>query len=250
MYQANVEGTRAVLGAAAAAGCSRIVHTSTVGCIGWLTNPRSDADLADETTPVSERHMVNPYKRSKWQAEIIAREFAAGGAPVVIVNPTAPAGPGDARPTPTGKIIIDFMRGALPAYVDTGMNWVHVRDVAQGHIRAAERGRAGERYILGNAGGNWRFKHALEVLAKTTGRPAPRIRLPYSVAWLIGCASEVFARLSGGTPVAPLGAVRMASHRVFINPAKAIRELGLPQTPPEQALAEAVQWFRERGYVR
>ena len=165
MYAANVEGTRHVLEAAAGAGCRRIVYTSTVGCIGLPSQGRGDVVPGDETTPVSEAQMRNHYKRSKWRAEVLARELAARGCPVVIVNPSAPIGPFDLKPTPTGKVVLDFLQGKLPAYLDTGLNWVHVRDVAAGEILAAEKGRIGERYILGNAEGNWTMKHTLEVLA-------------------------------------------------------------------------------------
>jgi len=154
MYAANVQGTRNVLEAAIAAGCRRIVYTSTVGCIGLGRQDRSQVVPTDETTPVSAAQMSNHYKRSKWQAEQIARELASGGAPVVIVNPSTPIGPYDVKPTPTGQIVLDFLRRKMPAYLDTGLNWVHVRDVAEGHILAAEKGRLGERYILGNAEGN------------------------------------------------------------------------------------------------
>src|SRR5213594_1482490 len=185
MYAANVEGTRNVIEAAAAAGCSRIVYTSTVGCIGL---PRASSQGAliptDETAPVSEAQMSNHYKRSKWQAEVLARELAAKGAPVVIVNPSAPVGPGDVKPTPTGQVIADFLNRRMPAYLDTGLNWVHVRDVAVGHILAAEKGRVGERYILGNAQGNWTMKEAFAVLEEITSVPAPRLRIPYGVAWM------------------------------------------------------------------
>src|SRR5438105_6525946 len=182
MYAANVEGTRTVLERAAGAGCARIVYTSTVGCIG---RPKwSDGKLvpSDETAPVSGRQMSNHYKRSKWQAEQVALKLAAKGLPIVIVNPTAPVGPRDVKPTPTGKVIVDFLNRAMPAYLDTGLNWVHVHDVAIGHILAAERGRIGERYILGNADGNWTMKQAFSVLEEITGVPAPQIRIPYFVA--------------------------------------------------------------------
>jgi len=192
----------------------------------------------------------NPYKHSKWLAERRARALAAEGLPVVIVNPSAPVGPRDVKPTPTGRVILDFLHRALPAYLDTGLNWVHVRDVAQGHLLAAEKGRVGERYILGHAEGNWTLKQALEVLAEITGLPAPRWRVPYGVAWTAAVAGEAVARLTRRPPKAPLAGVRMARHKMFFNPAKAIRELGLPQTPPRQALADAVEWFRAHGYAR
>jgi len=250
MYATNVEGTRQVLEAAGQAGCARIVYTSTVGCIG-LPRPAGPGRLvpADETTPVAERHLVNHYKRSKWQAEQVALELARRGLPVVVVNPTAPVGPRDVKPTPTGRVVLDFLRRALPAYVDTGLNLVHVRDVAVGHILAAENGRVGERYILGHAEGNWTMKQALDTLAELTGLPAPRLRVPYLLALLAGYLSEALAALTGKPPRAPLAGVRMARHKMWFSPARAIRELGLPQTPPRQALADAVAWFQVNGYV-
>ncbi|HWI56271.1 MAG TPA: NAD-dependent dehydratase, partial [Bacillota bacterium] len=161
-----------------------------------------------------------------------------------------PVGPRDVKPTPTGKVIVDFLNRQMPAYLDTGLNWVHVRDVAVGHILAAEKGRIGERYILGNAQGNWTMKEAFAVLEALTGIQAPRMRVPYVVALGAAYVDEAIARFSGKPPKAPLAGVRMAKYKMFFNPAKAIRELGLPQTPPKQALADAVAWFREQGYVR
>ena len=244
MYAANVDGTRRVINAAVAAGCRRIVYTSTVGCIGLPRESGGKIVPTDEATPVSGAQMSNHYKRSKWQAEEIARACAAKGAPVIIVNPTAPIGPRDVKPTPTGRIILDFLNGRLPAYLDTGLNWVHVRDVAAGHILAAEKGRVGERYILGNADGNWTMKEALGVLEELSGRPAPKWRVPYCVALLAACADEGLSALTGREPKAPLAGVRMAKYKMFFSPAKAIRELGLPQTPPRQAFADAIEWFR------
>src|SRR5258706_3457137 len=182
MYAANVEGTRHVIEAAGAAGCSRIVYTSTVGCIGLPRAVKGDVTPTDETTPVSGAQMSNHYKRSKWQAEEVAGELARKGLPVIIVNPSAPVGPRDVKPTPTGQVIVDFLNRKMPAYLDTGLNWVHVRDVAVGHILAAEKGRVGERYILGHAEGNWTMKAAFAVLEGITGVPAPGFRVPYFVA--------------------------------------------------------------------
>jgi dihydroflavonol-4-reductase len=250
MYEANVEGTRNILSAARRAGCSRIVYTSTVGCIGLpKADPQGNVVPTDETTPVSEGQMSNHYKLSKWRAEQVALEFAKAGLPVVIVNPSAPVGPRDVKPTPTGKVIVDFLNRAMPAYLETGLNWVHVRDVAQGHILAAEKGKVGERYILGNREGNWTMQQAFRVLEKISGVPAPRFRIPYQVALTAAYADETFSHFTGKPPKAPLAGVRMARYKMFFNPAKAIRELGLPQTPPEEALAEAVRWFREHGYA-
>ena len=245
MYAANVEGTRHVLQAAAAAGCRRIVYTSTVGCIGLPRESGGKIMPTDEDAPVSAAQMSNHYKRSKWQAEEVARQLAAQGAPVVIVNPSAPVGPRDLKPTPTGKIILDFLNRKLPAYLDTGLNWVHVRDVAAGQILAAEKGRLGERYILGNAQGNWTMRETLAVLEELSGVPAPKWRAPYVVALLAAYGNEALSALTGREPKAPLAGVRMAKYKMFFNPAKAIRELGLPQTPPRQAFADAIDWFRK-----
>jgi len=250
MYAANVEGTRHVLEAAADAGCSRIVYTSTVGCIGLPKESNGTLTPTDETTPVSEAQMSNHYKLSKWRAEVVARELAAKNLPVIIVNPSAPVGPRDVKPTPTGQVIVDFLNSAMPAFLDTGLNWVHVRDVAIGHILAAENGRVGERYILGNASGNWTMKQALDVLAEITGLPAPKFQVPWTVALLAAQVDEMISKFTGRPPKAPLAGVRMAKYKMFFNPAKAIRELGLPQTPPRQALADAVEWFRANGSVK
>ncbi|HTL54509.1 MAG TPA: hopanoid-associated sugar epimerase [Candidatus Limnocylindrales bacterium] len=250
MYAANVEGTRTVLEAAAAALCSRIVYTSTVGCIGLPAGEKGQLVPTDETCATSEAQMTNHYKRSKWQAEQVALQLAEQGLPVVIVNPSAPVGPRDVKPTPTGQVIVDFLNRAMPAYLETGLNWVHVRDVAVGHILAAEKGRVGERYILGNAEGNWTLREAFSVLEQITGIPAPKIRVPYIVALSAAYLDEAMSKLSGKPPKAPLAGVRMAKYKMFFNPAKAIQELGLPQTPPRQALADAVEWFRANGYVK
>ncbi len=250
MYAANVEGTRNVIAAATAMGCSRIVYTSTVGCIGLPSEINRRAVPTDETATVSEVQMSNHYKRSKWQAEQLALELARNGSPVVIVNPSAPVGPRDVKPTPTGQVIVDFLNRAMPAYLDTGLNWVHVRDVAAGHILAAARGRVGERYILGNAEGNWTMQQAFAILEEITGVVAPRTRIPYWVALAAAHANEAMSALTRKRPKAPLAGVRMAKYKMFFNPAKAIRELGLPQSSPKQALADAVEWFRANGYIR
>jgi len=250
MYAANVEGTRNVLEAAGHAGCSRIVYTSTVGCIGLPTPMDGKIIPTDESTPTSEAQMSNHYKRSKWRAEQVAVELARKGLPVVIVNPSAPIGPRDVKPTPTGKVIVDFLNRAMPAFLDTGLNWVHVRDVAIGHILAAEKGRVGERYILGNADGNWTMREAFAVLQEITGVPAPKTRIPYSIALMAAHVDETISKLTGKHPKAPLAGVRMAKYKMFFNPAKAVRELGLPQTTPRQALADAVEWFRVNGFVK
>ncbi len=243
LYRANVDGTRAVLAAAAEAGAERIIYTSTVGAVGI---PK-DGSPGDERTPVSLADMVGAYKASKFLAERVADEWAARGAPVVTVNPSAPVGPWDVKPTPTGQMIVDFLKGKMVASLDTGLNLVHVRDVARGHILAGDRGRVGQRYILGHR--NLPLLEIFRMLATLTGIPAPRFRVPYAVAWLTAVGMEGIARLRGGAPQVPLTAVRMARKRMYFSAAKAVTELGLPQTPVEQALRDAVDWFVERGYA-
>jgi dihydroflavonol-4-reductase len=250
MYAVNVEGTRNVIEAAATVGCQRVVYTSTVGCLRMPTAEPGRLITSDETAGAAQAEMSNHYKRSKWQAEEVAVQMARRGLPVIIVNPTAPVGPRDVKPTPTGKVIVDFLNRKMPAYLDTGLNWVHVRDVAIGHILAAEHGRLGERYILGNAEGNWTMKEAFAVLEKVSGIPAPKTQVPYRVALIFAHLNEMVSAITGKPPKAPVAGVRMAKYKMFFSPAKAIRELGLPQTPPEQALADAVAWFRENGYVK
>jgi dihydroflavonol-4-reductase len=250
MYAANVEGTRNVIQAATDAGIPRVVYTSTVGCIAVPQSGAGEVIPSNEECYCDISTMTNDYKRSKFQAEQVALELADKGAPVVIVNPTAPIGPRDVKPTPTGKVIVDYLNRAMPGYVDTGLNWVHVRDVCIGHILAAEKGRVGERYILGNAEGNWTLQKAFAVLEELTGIPAPKLKVPFGVALTAAYFSEAIARFTGKPPKAPLGGVRMAKYKMFFDPTKALTDLGLPQTPPEQALADAVQWFREHGYAR
>lgn len=251
MYAVNVEGTRKVLEAAGQAGCQKIVYTSTVGCIGLPAQNQGTAIPGTETGVASPENLSGDYKKSKFQAEAVALELQRKqGLPIVIVNPSAPVGPGDVKPTPTGQIIVDFLNRRLPAYLETGLNWVHVRDVAIGHILAAEMGRFGERYILGNAQGNWTMQQTLAVLGKLSGLPAPNRKLPYWLALRAAEISEGIAYFTGRAPQATLAGVRMAKHKMWFSPAKAIRELGLPQTPPEQAFADAVQWFRANGYVK
>jgi dihydroflavonol-4-reductase len=243
VYRTNVDGTRHVLQAAADAGADRIVYTSTVGAVGI---PK-DGTWGDESTAVFLHDMVGAYKASKFLAERVAEELALRGAPIVTVNPSAPVGPWDIKPTPTGEMIVDFLKGRMVASLDTGLNLVHVQDVARGHILAADRGRVGERYILGNE--NLSLLEIFRLLAKITGITAPRFRVPYAVAWLAAAGMEGVARLTGRAPRVPLTAVRMARKRMYFSAAKAVRELGLPQTPVSTALADAVQWFVERGYA-
>lgn len=249
MYATNVDGTRRVLEAARRAGCARIVHTSTVSSLRPPRPARGGVAPADESTPLTESECDTPYRHSKWLGEQVALQMAAAGAPVVVVNPCAPVGPRDVKPTPTGRLIVDFLCRNLPGYLDTGFNWVHVRDVAAGHILAAERGRPGERYLLGNAEGNWTLRETLAVLAELAGLPAPGWQVPYALAWTAAVVNEGVSRLTRRPPRAPLAGVRMARGKMFFTPAKAIRELGLPQTPPRQAFAEAIDWFRSHGYA-
>jgi len=241
MYDSNVEGTRNLLEAARTAGVERVVYTSTVGCIGV-----PEGGAGDEDMPVRLEDMVGAYKRSKFLAEQIALEYARLGLPVVIVNPTAPIGDHDFKPTPTGRIIVDFVRGAMPAFLDTGLNLVDVRDVAEGHRLACERGRRGERYILGCE--NLTLEQILRRLAGVSGRRAPATRIPYAVAWAAGAASTAWARLTSGEPRVPLDAVRMARKKMFVTHRKASVELGFAPSGVDGALARAVEWFRRNGY--
>ena len=199
-----------------------------------------------EDQPVRLEEMKGAYKRSKYLAERAALEFAAGGLPVVIVNPTAPIGDHDIKPTPTGRIVLDFLRGDMPAFIDAGLNVVDARDVALGHLLACERGRIGERYILGSE--NLTLAQILEKLAAIAGRPAPTVKLPYAVAYAAGVVSTGWARVTGKPPRAPIDAVRMARKKMFVSHAKAARELGFDPGPAAGALARAVEWFRANGY--
>ena len=246
LYRANVDGTRSLLQACADAGITRVVYTSSVGTLGI---PAGGAP-GTETTPVTLADMVGPYKRSKFLAEEVALDFARAGLPVVVVNPSAPIGPWDVKPTPTGQLIVDALDGRLFATVDTGLNLVHVRDVARGHLLAEARGRVGEKYILGHAAGNLSLAAIGRLIADVAGCRAPSVRIPYAVAWCAAACSEGFARLTGGVPKVPLDAVRMARKRMYFSPAKAIRELGLPQTDVRDAVRDAVEWFFQHGYVR
>jgi dihydroflavonol-4-reductase len=243
IYENNVTGTCNLLAAAQRAGVERFVYTSTVATIAV---PRPG--LPDERTEARLEEMIGHYKRSKFLAEQEARRAAAAGQPVVIVNPTAPVGPGDWKPTPTGRIVLDFLAGRMPAYVDTGLNLVAVEDVAAGHLLAAERGRPGERYILGAR--NMTLKEILDVLAAIAGRAAPRWRMPHAVALAAAHADRFFAQLLGREPQIPLEGVRMARHKMFVDASKAPRELGFAPGPVEGALERAVRWYEENGYVR
>jgi len=240
----NVAGTENVMRAAAQARVARVVHTSSVGALG----KSADGSPATEETPVVPSSLVGPYKRSKYEAERVAQEWSKRGLPVVIVNPSTPVGELDVKPTPTGQMIVDFLNGRMPAYVDTGLNLVDVRDVADGHILAAERGRVGEKYILGNQ--DMTLKEILDALSRLTGIPSPRIRLPHWIPLTAAALDAAKSRVTGRAARIPLEGVRMSRYKMFFDPSKAVRELGLPRSPVEGALARAVAWFRENGYAR
>ena len=238
-YRANVDGTRAILEAARRVGVPRIVYTSSVATLGI---PK-DGTPGSEITPVSVDDMIGHYKRSKFLAEEEARKFAAEGLPIVIVNPSTPIGPYDIKPTPTGRVVRDAMAGKVPAYVDTGLNIVHVDDVAEGHWLAFERGVVGERYVLG--GFDMSLREVLTEIADIVGRSPPKIRLPHAVVMPIAYVSEAWARLTGMNPIATVEEVRMSKKRMFFSSAKAERELGYSARPARLALEDAVQWFRQ-----
>jgi len=243
MYRANVECTRAILAAARINKVRRVVYTSSVATMGF-----TQSSLADENSPVSLANMIGPYKRSQFMAEQVAIKAARAGQDVVIVNPTTPVGERDIKPTPTGRIVVDFLKKKFPAYVDTGLNLVDVKECAQGHIAALEKGRPGERYILG--GENLTLKQILDRLAAITGLPSPTIRVPYFVALATGVIDEIVTgRLLGREPRATIDAVRMGRKKMFITSAKAERELGWRITPVDNALRRAATWFRENGYA-
>ncbi|CAI2717262.1 hopanoid-associated sugar epimerase [Nitrospina watsonii] len=245
MYDINVAGTRNILHAAQQAGLERVVYTSTVGCIGLSSNGGSGT----ETTPFNPATLCNDYKRSKYEAEQVALEFANNGLPLVIVNPSAPVGPRDIKPTPTGKVIQDFLNGNMPAYLDTGLNLIDVRDCARGHLLAEERGTPGERYILGNR--NMSLKEILDTLSNITGIPAPKVQMPYWVAYSAGWVCDAVSDyITHKPPAVPLGGVKMAKYHMYFDASKAVQELGLPQNPVEQALSDAVHWMREHGLAR
>ncbi len=239
LYQANVEGTRAILRAAQQAQVPRIVYTSSVATLGIPT----DGSLGDENTPVTLADMIGHYKRSKFLAEEVAQQFAHEGLPVVIVNPSTPIGPRDIKPTPTGRVVRDAMLGRLPAYVDTGLNVVHVDDVAEGHWLAFQKGQVGERYVLG--GENFTLRELLTEIAQIVGRQPPRWRLPHELVMPIAHVAEMWARLTGMQPVATVEEVRMSKKHMFFSSAKAERELGYAPSPARQALVDAVEWFRQ-----
>jgi dihydroflavonol-4-reductase len=243
LYRANVDGTRNILAAARQAGVGRVVYTSSVATIGIP----ADGTPGDERTPVRLEAMIGHYKRSKFLAEQAALEAARDGLSLVIVNPSTPIGPGDVKPTPTGQVVRDAAAGRMPAYVDTGLNIVHVDDVATGHLLALRRGISGERYILG--GRDMTLQQILGEIARIVGRKPPRVRLPYGVVLPMAYLAEGMARISGRSGRLTLEGLRMSRKRMFFSSAKAERELGYSWRPPVEAFADAVRWFRERGLV-
>lgn len=243
MYRANVEGTRNILEIALEEEIARVVYTSTVGALGIPKNGLP----GNEETPVTVHEMVGHYKRSKFLAEREAERIARLGLPIVIVNPSTPVGPWDVKPTPTGRMIVDYLKGQMFGYIHTGLNLVHVGDVARGHILAARTGRVGEKYILGNQ--DLTLREIFKKLEQISGIPAPRMRIPYPVALLASCASELYARARRQDPQIPLTGVRMSRKIMFFDPSKAIRELRFPQTPVEEALRESVEWYWSHEYA-
>jgi dihydroflavonol-4-reductase len=244
LYDSNVEGTRNILNAAKAAGVQRVVYTSSVATMGFGNN----GQLTDENTPVTLSNMIGDYKRSKFMAEQLVIEAARAGQHVIMVNPTTPIGERDIKPTPTGRIIVDFLKRKFPAYVDTGLNLLDVTDCAEGHLLALEKARPGERYILG--GENLTLKQILDKLAAITGLPSPKIELPYAVAYATGVVDTlVTGKLRRREPRVTLDAVRMGRKKMFVSSAKAERELGWRAAPVNDALLRAVDWFSANGYV-
>lgn len=243
IQRTNVRGTHNLLLAARHRGVRRIVHTSSVATLGL--NP--DDTPADETTPARLADMIGAYKRSKYLSEALVRCCAASGSDIVIVNPAAPVGPRDAKPTPTGRMVLDAARGRMPAYVDTGLCIVHVDDVAEGHVLAYERGQRGRRYVLG--GENLSLKAILTTIAQLAGRRAPRLKLSPAALLPVAHVAEAWARVSGRTPLISVAGVELARHRMFFSSARATTELGYRARPAREALADAIQWFRDHGYL-
>ena len=241
----NVDGTRSLMEAALAARVGRIVYTSSVATLGW----RADGGAADETTPSTLADMVGHYKRSKFLAEAAVRDLVQTRAlPAVIVNPSTPVGPRDVKPTPTGRIIVEAASGRMPAYVDTGLNLVHVDDVARGHLLAEDKGRVGERYILG--GENLTLGDILRLVAGIVGRKPPKVEVPAALVWPVAVIEEALGWLIGREPFATREGLRMSRHKMFFSSAKAEHELGYRSRPARDGLADAVAWFRQAGMVR
>lgn len=243
MYDINVQGTKNIMSAAMDAAVEKVIYTSSVGALATSLDGR----LADEETPVRLSDMTGHYKRSKFLAEREVYGFIDKGLPVVIVSPSTPVGAMDTKPTPTGKIIVDFLNGRMPAYLDTGLNFADVEDVACGHWLAYLHGRIGEKYILGNR--NMSLGDFLRLLAKMSGKRPPAIRLPYFPVLAAACINELFSRVTKKPPLIPLAGVRMARRYMYFDCSKAVRELKLPQGPIEGALEKAIAWFRDNGYL-
>ena len=245
MYAINVQGTKNIMRAALMHPVEKVVYTSTVGVLttgakGVPSNEESSADIRD---------MIGHYKKSKFLAEGEVKHFIEPGLPAVIVNPSTPIGPYDRKPTPTGKIIVDFLNGKIPAYLDTGLNFVDVEDVAAGHVLAAEQGRIGERYILGNR--NITLREFFGILARMTGKKAPAVRLPYVPVLMAAYINEALSTwITGRQPVIPLTGVKMARTYMFFDCAKAVKELHMPQSPVEGALEKAIRWFEHNNYIK
>jgi dihydroflavonol-4-reductase len=246
MDRVNVQGTRDLFHAAASAGVQKIVFTSSVSAVG---RPEYNGQLGigrEELDPTPDQ-LVGPYKRSKFAADFLVRRLAKEGLPVVIVNPSTPIGSHDIRPTPTGKMIVDFLNHRMPAYLNTGLNFVDVEDVAAGHWLAAQKGKIGERYILGRL--NLTLKEFLGLVGTAAGIPAPKFQIPYAVAWMAGALSTGMSYFTHKEPAVPLDGVRMAHDKMFYDGSKAVKELGMPQSPIPAAIEKAVHWFRENNYA-
>ncbi len=243
IYEVNVQGTKNVLQASLEAKVQRVVYTSTVSTVA----PPEPGQVSNEDDYAMPEHLVGSYKRSKFQAEQEAMKLWEKGLPLVVVNPTAPVGRGDVKPTPTGKTVLDFIRGRMPAYMETGLNIVDVEDVARGHILALKKGRPGQRYILGNR--NMSLKEIFAVLAEVTGKRPPKLKIPYWLGLTAGYIDDAIeGKMLRMEPRIPLEGVKIARHPMYVDCSKAVKELGLPQTPAEEALAKAVKWFNDNGY--
>src|SRR3989338_1087238 len=263
IIEANVQGTENILEVAEKVGVKKIVYTSSVAAVGRPENVlREDWQKLDEinrkawekkvsgneTMDPTEHQLIGPYKKSKYLAELVARKFAQKGAPIVIVNPSTPIGSHDIKPTPTGKLILDFLNRQMPAYLETGLNLVDVQDVAEGHLLASEKGKIGERYILGNK--NLMLKEIFQILEEITGIPAPKLRIPYWIAYSAGFLTTTFAQITGVPPKVPLDGVKMAREIMFYNPSQAVQELGMAQNDIKKSLEESVKFFKDYGYVK
>jgi dihydroflavonol-4-reductase len=252
IYDSNVGGTKNLLSAAERAGVELLVYTSTVATIAVDRKPAGNgvegaASLPNEFTDAKLEEMIGHYKRSKWQAEKLVLDAAKAGAPVIVAMPTTPVGPWDWKPTPTGKIVVDFLNGKMPGYVETGLNFVGVEDCAAGHLLVAERGKVGERYLLGAE--NLTLKALLDTLAHLTGLPAPKLKIPHGLALTAAYAETAFSRLLGREPQIPVEGVKIAQHLMFVDASRAQRELGFQPSPVAAALERAVRWYEANGYV-